>query len=280
MLITSDKEATMQTTPPLNAELNTYGFPQGYFILRSLATDRVLDVAQGLLEDGTCVILWPMTETSLVESMRKPDSNNQVFFIDTSGALCSRSSGHAIDVQDEGLVLRHRKPVTYPFPNPESHPLPRFAYHPSTREITVTFAFDPSYPASPTSRRESADGVWKTKTYYLSSVPVRKPPTLIDNASALLTAAVAGGMSLFGPTRTNATPEEVFDGQIDLNESDLAEQDRNEAEEIDDSPDWLRPVKAIGLMTEETVGASDQAKLRRQWEILPLRHTKRLTGGI
>ena len=57
----------MGTTPPLDAELNTYGFPQGYFMLRSLATDRVLDVAQGLLEDGTCVILWPMTETSLVE---------------------------------------------------------------------------------------------------------------------------------------------------------------------------------------------------------------------
>ena len=67
MLITSDKEAAMETTPPLNAELNTYGFPQGYFMLRSLATDRVLDVAQGLLEDETCVILWPMTETSLVE---------------------------------------------------------------------------------------------------------------------------------------------------------------------------------------------------------------------
>lgn len=67
MLITSDKEAAMQTTPPLNAELNTYGFPQGYFMLRSLATDRVLDVAQGLLDDGTCVILWPMTETSFVE---------------------------------------------------------------------------------------------------------------------------------------------------------------------------------------------------------------------
>ncbi|KAI1788787.1 WD40 repeat-like protein [Ganoderma leucocontextum] len=271
------EEAAMQTTPPLNAELNTYGFPQGYFMLRSLATDRVLDVAQGLLEDGTCVILWPMTETSLVESMRKLDSNNQVFFIDTSGALCSRSSGHAIDVQDEGLVLRHRKPVTYPFPNAESHPLPRFAYHPSTRELTVTFAYDPSYPAS---RRESASGVWKTKTYYLSAVPVRKPPTLIDNASALLTAAVAGGMSLFGPTTTNATPDEVFDGQIDLNESDLAEQDRNEAEEIDDSPDWLRPVKAIGLTTEEAIGVSDEAKLRRQWEILPLRHIRRLTGGI
>ena len=170
--------------------------------------------------------------------------------------------------------------MTYPFPNAESHPLPRFAYHPSTREVTVTFAYDPSYPASPTSRRESASGIWKTKTYYLSAVPVRKPPTMIENTSALLAAAVTGGMSLFGRTKTNAMPDEVFDGQIDLNESDLAEQDRNEAEEIDDSPDWLRPVKAIGLTAEEALGASENARLRRQWEILPLRHTKRLTGGI
>lgn len=170
--------------------------------------------------------------------------------------------------------------MTYPFPNAESHPLPRFAYHPSTREVTVTFAYDPSYPASPTSRRESASGIWKTKTYYLSAVPVRKPPTMIENTSALLAAAVTGGMSFFGRTKTNAMPDEVFDGQIDLNESDLAEQDRNEAEEIDDSPDWLRPVKAIGLTAEEALGASENARLRRQWEILPLRHTKRLTGGI
>ena len=176
-------------------------------------------------------------------------------------------------------MIRHRKPVTYPFPNAESHPLPRFAYHPDTREITVTFAYDPAYPAPPT-RRDSTSGVWKTKTYYLSSVPVRKPPTLLDNASVLINSAVAGGMSFFGSTKTNATPDQVFDGQIDLNESEIAEQDRNEAEEIDDSPDWLRPVKAISLTAEEATSATEKAKLRRQWEILPLRHTKRLTAGI
>ncbi|TBU63826.1 WD40 repeat-like protein [Dichomitus squalens] len=275
-----DDEAAMQTVPPLAAELNTYGFPQGYFMLRSLGTNRVLDVSEGLSDDGTPIILWPMNETSLVESMRRPDCDNQVFFIDTSGALCSRSAGHAIDVQDENLVIRHRKPVTYPFPNAESHPLPRFAYYPDTRELTVTFAYDPFYPASPTSRRESTSSVWKTKTYYLSSVPLRKPPTLIDNASALLNSAVVGGMSLFGGPKTNATPEQVFDGQIDLNESEIAEQDRNEAEEIDDSPNWLRPVKAIGLTAEEAASATEKAKLRRQWEILPLRHTRRLTAGI
>ena len=174
-------------------------------------------------------------------------------------------------------MIRHRKPVTYPFPNAESHPLPRFAYHPDTREITVTFAYDPSYPA-PSARRDSTSGVWKTKTYYLSSVPVRKPPTLIDNASALLTSAMSGPLALFGGAKTNATPDMVFDGEIDLAEGELAEQDRNEAEEVDDSPDPLRPVKVVALHPEEVAGSSDAARLRRQWEILPLRQTKHRTG--
>lgn len=178
----------------------------------------------------------------------------------------------------ENLVLRHRRPVTLPFPNATSHPIPRFAYHADTKEITVTFASDPSYLSSSTSRRDSTSGAWKEKTYYLSSVPMRKPPTLIDNASAFLTTAMAGPLSLFGGKKTNATPEQVYDGEIDLTENEIAEQDRNEAEEMDDSPDPLRSVKVVALSPEETVGASAKAKLRRQWEILPLRNTKHRTG--
>lgn len=67
MLITSEKDAKPTQIPPLNAELTDYGFPQGYFMLRSAGTGRVLDVFQGLKEDGTPIILWPATETSLVE---------------------------------------------------------------------------------------------------------------------------------------------------------------------------------------------------------------------
>ncbi|KAI0651973.1 WD40 repeat-like protein [Trametes meyenii] len=267
----------LDVVPPLNVELNSFGFPQGYFMLRSIGTGRVLDVSQGLDEDGTDIILWPATDSSQVESMRRPDSNNQVFFIDISGALSSRSSGHAIDIEKERLVLRHRRPVSYPFPNVYSHPLPRFVYHPETKEITIIFASDPSYP---TSRRDSTSGAWKEKTYYLSSVPVRRPPSLIDNASALLNSAIAAPLALFGgKAGSNSTPEQVFDGEIDLTENELAEQDRNEAEEIDDSLDWLRPVKAIALTAEEAASASEKAKLRRQWEILPLRISKHRTGA-
>ena len=128
----------------------------------------------------------------------------------------------------------------------------------------MTLAYDPSSPGSPTSRRASGSAAGKEKTYYLSSVPVRKPPTLIDNASALLNSAMAGPLSLFGVKNTNATPEEVFDGEIDLTEGELAEQDRNEAEEMDDSPELLRPVKAIALTAEEVAVSSEKGKLRRQ----------------
>lgn len=127
--------------------IDTTGFPPGYFVIRSVATDRLLDVTMDDIEDGTEIGLWPEKEKSLVESQfqlyllwwfnslinlvvkpetgfRDPETNNQVsmsqwtlkitvnperlnsgigqvFFIDTSGALCSRSAGHAIDVESK-----------------------------------------------------------------------------------------------------------------------------------------------------------------------------------
>ncbi|KAH9944278.1 WD40 repeat-like protein [Epithele typhae] len=286
MLVTSDKEARIGTpVPPLEADLNNHGFPRGYFMLRSIGTDRVLDVTQGFSEDGTPVILWPSTESSLVDSMRRPECNNQVFFIDTSGALCSRSAGHAIDIEGESPVVRHRRPVSLPFPNAHSHPLPRFAYNPDTKEITVVFTVDPALRGDADAAGAGGDaatasaGAWKEKTYYLSSVPVRNPPTMIANASTLLTSAVTSSLSLFGVKQTNATPEEIFDGQIDLTEHEIAEQDRNEAEEVDDSVDALRPVKVVGLTAEEARNASGSARLRRQWEVLPLRNNRHRTGA-
>lgn len=49
------------------AELDNYGFPQGYFIIRSVAMNRLLDVKMDESEDGTEVILFPQREQSLVE---------------------------------------------------------------------------------------------------------------------------------------------------------------------------------------------------------------------
>ena len=61
-----DTSLNMQLTS-MEADLNTYGFPSGYFVLKNVATDRVLDVQGDAVEDGTNVILYQETETSLVE---------------------------------------------------------------------------------------------------------------------------------------------------------------------------------------------------------------------
>jgi len=47
--------------------IQTNGFPPGYFIIRSVATNRLLDVTLDDIEDGAEIILWPEKETSLVE---------------------------------------------------------------------------------------------------------------------------------------------------------------------------------------------------------------------
>lgn len=63
-----DTALNMQLTP-MDADLHTYGFPPGYFVIKNVATDRLLDVESDVIEDGTPLILWPETETSLVEGM-------------------------------------------------------------------------------------------------------------------------------------------------------------------------------------------------------------------
>ena len=51
------------------SDIQTHGFPPGYFIVRSVATNRVLDVHGDEMEDGAEIILWSEKETSLVESV-------------------------------------------------------------------------------------------------------------------------------------------------------------------------------------------------------------------
>lgn len=53
----------------MTADIQTFGFPPGYFVVRSVATGRLLDVTEDEIEDSTEIILWPEKETSLVESV-------------------------------------------------------------------------------------------------------------------------------------------------------------------------------------------------------------------
>ena len=130
------------------APSNDHGFPPGYFVLHSVSSGRMLDVSSDSIQDGAPIILWPEKDNSLVEGkplfahplhtadecigLRRPEALNQVsmrifpcvchsrflkvFFIDNNGLLCSRSSGHALDIESKSLPsLPSHSPSTSPF---------------------------------------------------------------------------------------------------------------------------------------------------------------------
>ncbi|KAJ7455933.1 hypothetical protein B0H11DRAFT_2066334 [Mycena galericulata] len=260
----------------MTADLQTSGFPTGYFIVRSVASNRLLDVTMDAIEDGTDLVLWPEKDSSIVETRRSPDANNQVFFIDTSGALCSRSAGHAVDIEGDRLVLRHRRPISLPYPNAYSHPLPKFSYSAQTGEITVHFESDPSHPDPSTLPSDA----WKRKTYILASIPLRKPRTIIDDAHAFISSAITAPLSLFSGATSPPTPEAVLTSDIDLAEDEVLEEERGEEAEVDDSPEWGRKVKVLGIINKsrEEREIVEKARNRRRWQIIPLRQTDARTG--
>jgi len=49
-------------------DINTSGFPVGYFVIKSVASGKVLEVCMDDIEDGTEIILNPEKEKSIVES--------------------------------------------------------------------------------------------------------------------------------------------------------------------------------------------------------------------
>lgn len=54
-------------TMTMTAGDEDYGFPAGYFVVRSTASDRLLDVSGESVKNGTDIILYPEKEKSLVE---------------------------------------------------------------------------------------------------------------------------------------------------------------------------------------------------------------------
>ncbi|EJU05856.1 hypothetical protein DACRYDRAFT_62552 [Dacryopinax primogenitus] len=246
----------------------THGFPNGYFIIRHLSTNRVLDLGGSATADNSEVFLWPEKEGSLVEELRDPGAHNQVFFIDHTGALCSRVSGHAIDVQDGALVLRHRRPYAPPFPNKYSHPLPTFSYDARTNIICATFACDPNYPNPlyPLTA-ESSSAAWRSRDYVLASVPMKAPPSILDSAHSFLLNA-ASQLQLL-PGRQGE--------QFDIAEDEVLDADRADDEDVNDdnSGERWRHAKLVSLplgWNDKTGkgGGGKRDRERRRWMVVPL----------
>lgn len=166
--------------------------------------------------------------------------------------------------------------MSFPFPNTYAHPLPRFVYHPESGQISINFECDPSFPAS-------SNGAWKNKTHLLVSVPLRKPKTLIDNATQFLSSAIATPFSFLSgqSVAPQAAPEEVFNGEIDLGEDEVVEEERGEETEVDDSPELTRKVRMVAISNkeEDEKTLNIKAMNRRRWQVVPLRTTDKRTAA-
>jgi len=111
---------------------------------------------------------------------------------------------------------------------------------------------------------------------------MRKPKTIIDDATAFFSSAFTTTESFFSGRRAvpQATPEEVFDGVIDLGEDDVVEEERGEEAENDDSLEPARQVRMITLVerTGSDKHLNAKALNRRRWQILSLRRVDARTG--
>ena len=169
--------------------------------------------------------------------------------------------------------MRHRRPTTYPYPNKASHPYPKFRYNKESGEITVHFEYDPAYPKP----AEPKSDAWKSKTYVLTSVPMRRPRTALEDAGQFITTNIFGpiisGFGVHPPTPVQATPEEVFDGKIELKDDEVVEEERREEDEVDDSPELVRKLKVLAIVDKDVSDKtlSDKAKERRKWVVTGLR---------
>ena len=100
---------------------NDHGFPPGCFLLRSVSSGRLLDVASDSIQDGTPIILWPEKDNSLVEGkslissrhffmnvderigFRRPEAANQV-----SNSTSCPSVSPPLTIF-EGILHRHQR---------------------------------------------------------------------------------------------------------------------------------------------------------------------------
>jgi len=114
---------------------------------------------------------------------------------------------------------------------------------------------------------------------------MRKPKTILDDASQFFSSAFSASVSLLGGKKAlDATPDQVHQQgmNIELDQNEMLQEDWGEEAEIDDSSELRRNVRMIlpPIETKRDKSLVDKARQRRQWEIIPLRMKKARTGAI
>ena len=91
------------------APSNDHGFPPGFFLLRSVSSGRLLDVASDSVQDGTPIILWPEKDNSLVEG--KSLISSRLFFTNIDERIGFRRPEAANQVSN---IVHHAPSVSPP----------------------------------------------------------------------------------------------------------------------------------------------------------------------
>ena len=106
----------------------------------------------------------------------------------------------------------------------------------------------------------------------------------MDDASEFLTSSFLTPLSYLtgNSSPQQARPDEVFNGDIDLAEDEVLEEDKGEEAEVDNSPDLGRKLRIVAVSTAEKsmmdLLLSEKARKRRKWVITPLRIANAKTG--
>jgi hypothetical protein len=117
----------------------------------------------------------------------------------------------------------------------------------------------------------------------LISIPLRKPRTIIDDASEFISSAISTPLSFFSGLAPvpQAKPEEVFSGTIDLDENEVVDEERGDEWEVDDSYEPGRKVRMLTITRKEESDKAlgEKTRARRQWQIISLRRHDARTNG-
>ncbi|KAG6833258.1 hypothetical protein H0H87_009433 [Tephrocybe sp. NHM501043] len=140
------------------------GFPIGaYFEIKAPGTNNVLLTCRLSTDDGAQIQLWPRPTD-------KDKLRSAAFFIDRTGALVHAESGRNVDIVDNVLVIRSRRPVASPA-NLWSHAPPRFTFR--NGQIQIAFNSNPAF-ASTVDNIYPNDS-WRNKPFVLARDSAVRP---------------------------------------------------------------------------------------------------------
>ncbi|KAG6833257.1 hypothetical protein H0H87_009432 [Tephrocybe sp. NHM501043] len=140
------------------------GFPlETYFEIKAPGTNNVLLTCRISNDDGAQIQLWPRPAD-------KTQLRSTAFFIDRTGALVHAASGHNVDIVDNVLVIRARRPF-FNDSNPWSHAAPRFSFR--NGQIHIAFNSNPAFPS--TADTIYPNESWRTTPFVLARDSTVRP---------------------------------------------------------------------------------------------------------